>query len=77
MLFDKEIQMQEEDSVMRFASVAVTETFLAGFWYRFFYFFFFGKILMLPKKAISVKADLRERRQRRNTEPVRTCSKSV
>lgn len=36
-LFDKEIQRQEEDSFMRFISVAVTETFLAGFLYRFFW----------------------------------------
>lgn len=39
MLFDKEIQMQEEDSFMKFTSVAVTETFLAGFLCRFFFFF--------------------------------------
>lgn len=43
-LLDKEIQMQEEDSFMRFSSVAVIETFLAGLLYRIF-----GKILILPK----------------------------
>lgn len=38
MLFDEEIQMQEADSFMRFTSVAVTETSLAGFLYRIFFF---------------------------------------
>lgn len=76
-LFDKEIQMQEEDSFIRFTSVAVTETFLASFLYRLIIFFFQNIDVSKKKKVIPVKADLRERRQRKNTEPVRTCSKSV
>lgn len=45
-LLDKEMEMQEEDSFMRFFSVAVTEIFLAGLLYRIF-----GKILILPKRS--------------------------
>lgn len=51
MLFDKEIQMEEENTFMRFTSVAVRETFLAGFLYRKCFGVFFCKILMLPKEG--------------------------
>lgn len=51
-LFHEKIQMQEEDSFIRFTSVAVTETFLASFLYRLI-FIFFQNIDVAKKKSNS------------------------